>query len=62
MKRQVQDTHIYFPVQVLKDVKKMAQANRRTVSAEIVLALENKVREWKTMGDAANGTRVGKER
>ena len=51
MKRDVKDTHIYFPSKVLLDVKKMAAANRRTVSAEIVLAMENKVREWKTEGN-----------
>lgn len=45
------DTHIYFPSKVLLDVKKMAAANRRTVSAEIVLAMENKVREWKSEGN-----------
>ena len=50
MKRDVKDTHIYFPVKVLADVKKMAAVNRRSVSAEIVLAVENKVREWKTQG------------
>jgi hypothetical protein len=56
MKRDIKDTHIYFPVKVLADVKKMAQANRRTVSAEIVLAMENKVREWKAQGQGGSLT------
>lgn len=59
MKRDVEDTHIYFPRKVLNDLRKMAKANRRTVTAEVVLMAENKVREWKTTG---NGTRPrGKE-
>lgn len=44
--KDTKDTHIYFPAKVHAEVKKMAQANRRTVSAEIVLAVEEKVREW----------------
>ena len=51
MKQQVKDAHVYFPAKVMADIKKMAQANRRSVSAEIVLAMENKVREWKTNGN-----------
>lgn len=65
MKRDVKDTHIYFPVKVLTGVKKMAQANRRSVTAEIVLAMENKVREWQSEGQgpltATNGSKA-KER
>ena len=43
MKGQVKDTHIYFPVKVLTELKKMAERNRRTVSAEIVMAVEEKL-------------------
>lgn len=53
MKRDVKDTHIYFPVKVLTDLKKMAAANRRSISAEIVIAVENKVREWKAQSKTA---------
>lgn len=48
MKREIKDTHIYLPVKVLADLKKMAQANRRSLTAEIELAVEHRVREWKT--------------
>jgi hypothetical protein len=61
MKPQTKDVHVYFPVQVLSDLKKLAKENRRSASAEIVMAVENKVREWKSRGDSAtNGTRKEK--
>lgn len=40
MKQQVRDTHIYFPVKVLEQVKKLAEKNRRTMTAEVVIAVE----------------------
>lgn len=43
MKGQIKDTHIYFPVKVLTELKKMAERNRRSVSAEIVMAVEEKL-------------------
>ena len=55
MKPRIKDVHIYFPVQVLNDLKKLAKENRRSASAEIVLAVENKVREWKTQGNGKGG-------
>jgi hypothetical protein len=50
MKREAKEAHVYFPVKVLADLKKMAAANRRSVSAEIVIAVEGKVKEWKANG------------
>jgi hypothetical protein len=47
MKGATKEAHIYFPAKILAEIKKMAQVNRRTVSAEIVLAMEDRVREWK---------------
>ena len=62
MKRDTKDTHIYFPAKVLTDLKRMAQANRRSVTAEVVLAMENKVREWKSQGvSERNGTNKDKK-
>lgn len=43
MKGRIKDTHIYFPVKVLAELKKMADRNRRSVSAEIVMAVEEKL-------------------
>ena len=43
MKGKIKDTHIYFPVKVLAELKKMADRNRRSVSAEIVMAVEEKL-------------------
>lgn len=57
MKRETKEAHVYFPAKVLSGIKKMAAANRRSVSAEIVLAMENKVREWQTMGNGDASTR-----
>jgi len=43
VKGKVKDTHIYFPVKVLTELKKLAEQNRRSVSAEIVMAVEEKL-------------------
>jgi hypothetical protein len=43
MKRETKDVHIYFPVNVLQKLKKLAERNRRSVSAEIVIAVESHV-------------------
>jgi len=55
MKPRVKDTHIYFPVKVLEQLKKLAAVNRRTVSAEIVIAVEKHVET-----ESPNGKRVRK--
>jgi hypothetical protein len=47
MKGQVKDAHIYFPVKVLNQLKKLADRNRRSVSAEIVIAVEEKLNREK---------------
>lgn len=51
MRKDIKDTHIYFPVKVLERLRKLAAANRRSLSAEIVIAVE------KHVGDAG-GKRV----
>lgn len=43
MGKQVQDTHIYFPIKVWRAIKKLAQENRRSLSAEIVIAVEERI-------------------
>ncbi len=43
MKREVKDVHIYFPTNVLQKLKKLAERNRRSVSAEIVIAVESHI-------------------
>jgi len=53
MKRQdTEDTHIYFPKKVLNELRKWAKVNRRSVTAETVIAVERYVEEMRT-----NGTR-----
>jgi len=47
MKREVEDTHIYFPVKVLNGIRKLAEKNRRSVSAEMVIAAERYIAESK---------------
>ena len=54
MKGEVKDTHIYFPAKVLAQLKKMAADNRRSVSAEIVMAVESRISEWKSKRGARN--------
>lgn len=48
MKRDVKDAHIYFPARVLKDIKRIAERNRRTVTAEVVIAVESYIAESKS--------------
>ena len=43
VKGKIKDTHIYFPIKVLAELKKLAEQNRRSVSAEIVMAVEEKL-------------------
>lgn len=50
MKGKIKDTHIYFPVKVLAELKKMADRNRRSVSAEIVMAVEEKLAKERGKG------------
>lgn len=40
MKREHVDTHIYFPPEVFKGIKHLAGLTRRSISAEIVIAVE----------------------
>lgn len=40
-KRESIDTHIYFPPEVFKSIKKLAGLQRRSISAEIVIAVES---------------------
>jgi mRNA-degrading endonuclease RelE of RelBE toxin-antitoxin system len=43
MKQEFKDTHIYFPPEVFRGIKKLAASNRRTVSAEMVIAAEKHI-------------------
>jgi hypothetical protein len=40
---QIKDTHIYFPKRLYEQLKKLAVKNRRSMSAEIVIAVEERV-------------------
>lgn len=40
MKREAVDTHIYFPPEVFRDIKRLAGTHRRSISGEIVIAVE----------------------
>jgi hypothetical protein len=44
-KRDAVDTHIYFPPEVFKAIKKLAGKERRSISAEIVIAVENHLKQ-----------------
>jgi hypothetical protein len=45
VKRQIEDAHIYFPVKVLNAIRKLAAQNRRSVTAEVVIAVEDYIKE-----------------
>lgn len=47
MSRQYKDTHIYFPPAVSEAIKKLAKQNRRSISAEVIIAVEKHVAENK---------------
>lgn len=57
MKREdTEDTHIYFPKKVLNELRKWAKANRRSVTAETIIAVEQYVERLR----AENGKQKGK--
>jgi hypothetical protein len=43
MRKLTIDTHIYFPSTVFQQMKRLAEKNRRSMSAEIVIAVENHI-------------------
>jgi len=45
-KKGIEDTHVYFPVKVLNGIRKVAARERRSVSAQIVIAVEEYVRKF----------------
>lgn len=59
MKRQdTEDTHIYFPKKVLNELRKWAKVNRRSVTAETVVAVERYVEQMR----AENGSKTKERR
>lgn len=51
MKRVYKDVHIYFPPKVLAELKKLAKRNRRSVTSEVVIAVEKHI-ELDLLSDA----------
>lgn len=43
MKAETVDTHIYFPIKVWRALKKLAVKNRRSLTAEVVIAVEGRL-------------------
>lgn len=43
MKKETKDTHIYIPVEMYEALKKVAEINRRSISTEVVIAVEQHV-------------------
>lgn len=61
MKANVKDAHIYFPVKVLQGIKKIAEGNRRSMSAEMIIAAERYIAESRSKnGRSAAGKRKEK--
>ncbi len=44
-KDNIQDVHIYFPLEVYEALKRMAKENRRSISGEVILAVEKQLKE-----------------
>lgn len=62
MKRETEDAHIYFPVKTLNDMRKLARENRRSVSAEMVVAAERYIAESRRSANETKGKRINHER
>lgn len=56
MRRDVEDAHIYFPKKVITELRKWARYNRRSVTAETVIAVERYIEQLR----AENGKMKGK--
>lgn len=53
MKRaEAEDTHIYFPKKVLTELRKWAGINRRSVTAETVIAVEEYIQRMREAKNA----------
>ena len=49
-KQGCKEAHVYVPDAVFKELKKLAELNRRSMSAEIVIAIERRIEECKKRG------------
>lgn len=47
MRKPFKDVHVYFPPKVLADLKRLAKQNRRSVTAETVIAVERHVEQMR---------------
>ena len=50
MKAELRDTHLYFPIKVLEGIKRLAEKNRRSLTAEVIIAVEKHLSEARTNG------------
>lgn len=46
-KTETRDTHVYFPLKVWLALKRLAKTNRRSLTAEIVIAVEERLAKEK---------------
>lgn len=54
---ETEDTHIYFPKKVLNELRKWAKVNRRSVTAETVIAVEQYVQKMRTENGKPKGAK-----
>ncbi len=43
MKKETQDIHVYFPKEMHEALKRLAETNRRSLSAEVIIAVEKHI-------------------
>lgn len=55
MRREIEDAHIYFPKKVLTELRKWAAVNRRSVTAETVIAVEEYIQRMRAEKSSQNG-------
>lgn len=61
MRRQeTEDTHIYFPKKVLTELRKWAAINRRSVTGETIVAVEEYVQRMREMNSSNKSRGSGK--
>jgi hypothetical protein len=54
---QTVDTHLYMPLWLLNAVRKLAKQNRRSVTAEITIAVEEYIKRTKNGSKAKGGVK-----
>lgn len=56
MKRETEDAHIYFPKPVINELRRWAKINRRSLTAETVIAVEDYILKMRAASETGEPT------